>query len=707
MAGYTEEWISTEDSMNLYTRRYLPSGEGAPRGKWGVSGTKAAILFVHGFIEHVGRYEHVFPRYSSAGIAILSYDQRGFGRSALDPANRSPSAKYGKTSWAEQHSDIQHMLGVLREGVSNEIPIFLVGHSMGGGLVLSFPTRPPTAPFIPKSETVLGLSGVIATSPLIRQTHPAPAWQVGAGGLVSKLPFGGGINVPAEVKPEDLSRDPAVGAAYKKDPYVKFMGTTKGIYDMINGGKELAEHDVTNWPIDLPLLVVHGTDDKLCSCPAAERFVKEAPAKDKLFVPFEGGYHELQNEIDGIQDKLFQTISSWIDAHLAKAAKFNMSDSTLGSLVTTVAIVVLPLVLRTVITRIARLRHQASHSGQGSVQQKNFRKTSAIMRSTVGLYSLLAVGMWYTSQPDLFTRLRLPVTATGDQIRSALITQRPPEFIPLDLQRAYQQGTQNGLNIRKGIRTSHPLFTPELDRTLQRIETFDIRLIYGRLGHSVVASCEWCITRDDYLLFSAAGLSLGYIALLSIVGVITEAPERRKTRTYAVAAVAFAAGLDVFFTGLTKGSLRKGDRVQYYPYAQLCRLSLHVIIPNLLLVLPHNAPYLTQETFISTLQALSALQHVSTAQQSTIKNTRYAGLVREASLDSWANVTSRKVDAALEDEDFRHTLDRIRPPPPDADHEKPAVERLKDWAGRTAGETLRDLDSIITTGRASSTGGPN
>ncbi|GAB1526545.1 hypothetical protein RhiTH_009712 [Rhizoctonia solani] len=338
-----------------------------------------------------------------------------------------------------------------------------------------------------------------------------------------------------------------------------------------------------------------------------------------------------------------------------------MSDSTLGSLVATVAIVVLPLVLRTVITRIARLRHQASHSGQGSVQQKSFRKTSAIMRLTVGLYCLLAVGMWYTSQPDLFTRLRLPVTATGDQIRSALITQRPLEFIPLDLQRAYQQGTQNGLNIRKGIRTSHPLFTPELDRTLQRIETFDIRLIYGRLGHSVVASCEWCTTRDDYLLFSAAGLSLGYIALLSIVGVITEAPERRKARTCAVAAVAFAAGLDIFFTGLTKGSLRKGDRVQ----------------------------------------------HVSTAQQSTIKNTRYAGLVREASLDSWANVTSRKVDAALEDEDFQHTLDRIRPPPPDADHEKPAVERLKDWAGRTTGETLRDLDSIITTGRASSTGGPN
>ncbi|ELU42440.1 alpha/beta hydrolase family domain-containing protein [Rhizoctonia solani AG-1 IA] len=303
MAGYTEEWMSTEDSMNLYTRRYLPSGEGAPRGKWGVSGTKAAILFVHGFIEHVGsmsslatraRVSQYYPmtRGGSAvarlippiGSLCLPTIRSNLMSLKVNQLNRSPSAKYGKTSWAEQHSDIQHMLGVLREGVSNEIPIFLVGHSMGGGLVLSFPTRPPTAPFIPKSETVLGLSGVIATSPLIRQTHPAPTWQVGAGGLVSKLPFGSGINVP------DLSRDPAVGAAYKKDPYVKFMGTTKGIYDMINGGKELAEHDVTNWPIDLPLLVVHGTDDKLCSCPAAERFVKEAPAKDKLFVPFEVGW---------------------------------------------------------------------------------------------------------------------------------------------------------------------------------------------------------------------------------------------------------------------------------------------------------------------------------------------------------------------------------------------------------------------------------
>jgi alpha-beta hydrolase superfamily lysophospholipase len=55
MTGHTDEWVSTGDGMKLYTRRYLPSGEGPPKGKWGASGVKAAILFVHGFIEHLGR----------------------------------------------------------------------------------------------------------------------------------------------------------------------------------------------------------------------------------------------------------------------------------------------------------------------------------------------------------------------------------------------------------------------------------------------------------------------------------------------------------------------------------------------------------------------------------------------------------------------------------------------------------------------------
>lgn len=239
-------------------------------------------------------------------------------------------------------------------------------------------------------------------------------------------------------------------------------------------------------------------------------------------------------------------------------------DSTWGSLLTALGIIALPILTRVILSRITAARQQADAPETQENAQAKPRRTSLPIRITVMLYSLLALGVWYSSQPDLFTRLRLPITATGDKIRAALITQRPLEFIPLELQQAYayQQGTAGGLNVRKEPRTSHPLFTLELDRVLQRIETFDIRFIYGRLGHSVVASCEWCTHRDDYLLFAAAGLSLSYIALFCIVGIVTEAPERRKRRSLAIVVVAIAAGVDVFWTGFVKGALKKGHAMQ-------------------------------------------------------------------------------------------------------------------------------------------------
>lgn len=106
---------------------------------------------------------------------------------------------------------------------------------------------------------------------------------------------------------------------------------------------------------------------------------------------------------------------------------------------------------------------------------------------------------------------------------------------------------------------------------------------------------------------------------------------------------------------------------------------------------------------MQTLQALSALSHVSAAQQSTMKHTRYAGLVRDASISSWAEATMRNVDEALADEEFRATLNIARPDTEGGSNleaagekePKPAAERLKDWAGKVVGETLRDVDGLI------------
>ncbi|KAG8699907.1 hypothetical protein FRC08_005041 [Ceratobasidium sp. 394] len=366
------------------------------------------------------------------------------------------------------------------------------------------------------------------------------------------------------------------------------------------------------------------------------------------------------------------------------------TDIPLDTILTTLGAVAFTILLPAGLARLRRSRAQPSIPDQPSPK----KKTSRAIRISVTLYSLLAFGFWSASQPDLFTRLRLPLTATPDQIRSSLITQRPREFIPIDLQKAYDQTSPTALN-QQHPRTSHPLFTPSLDRVLHRIDTFGIRIVYGRLGHTVVERCEWCTAPEDYMMFGAAGLGLGYVALLVIVGVVTEAAERRKSRVWAVGVVGVAVAVDVFCTGFVKGTLRRGESVPYHVRAERFRLLLHISLPNILLLLPHNAPYLTQETYINTLQALSALSHVSTAQQTTLKHARYAGLVRDASVSSWAEAMSRNVDGALEDEEFMAKLDMTRP-----EEQKelgwPAVERLKEWAGKATAEVLEEMSLIIS-----------
>lgn len=117
---FTESWLSGPQETRFFTRTYRPS-----------SPAKAAVVFVHGFAEHIARYEHVFPTWSSRGIAVFAYDQRGFGRTALDEQNKSKDSAYAKTSWKEQFEDIEWAVQYTKQQFIGA-PVFLYGHSMVG-----------------------------------------------------------------------------------------------------------------------------------------------------------------------------------------------------------------------------------------------------------------------------------------------------------------------------------------------------------------------------------------------------------------------------------------------------------------------------------------------------------------------------------------------------------------------------------------------
>lgn len=118
MSSFTEAWLPGPKSTSFYTRTYHPTS-GSPSG---------VVVFIHGFTEHVARYEYVHMRWADRGFVVFTFDQRGFGRTALDP-KKSASAVYGRTGDADQISDVEWALRVAQEA-NPTVPLFLMGHSM-------------------------------------------------------------------------------------------------------------------------------------------------------------------------------------------------------------------------------------------------------------------------------------------------------------------------------------------------------------------------------------------------------------------------------------------------------------------------------------------------------------------------------------------------------------------------------------------------
>jgi acylglycerol lipase len=118
---YTESWLSGPGSTQFYTRTYTPAPE---------TPTKAVVVALHGFAEHIARFTHFHPLISARGIAVFAFDQRGFGLTAQDTTGKkSKDSSYGKTSWKEQMADIEWAVGHAKKTFEG-VPLFLMGHSM-------------------------------------------------------------------------------------------------------------------------------------------------------------------------------------------------------------------------------------------------------------------------------------------------------------------------------------------------------------------------------------------------------------------------------------------------------------------------------------------------------------------------------------------------------------------------------------------------
>ncbi|TKA77180.1 hypothetical protein B0A49_04277 [Cryomyces minteri] len=279
MAETQEGWHTTDDGAKLYMKTWKASGP-----------PKARLVFIHGFSDHCNAYGIFFPTLASHGIEVLSFDQRGWGRSVHTPAQRGLS---GPTS--RVLADITSFLRSVAPTSTSApaAPLFLMGHSMGGAEVLTYAAQ--GAP-----ELRARLRGVLAESPFVA-LHPATRpfrATVLAGRLVGKLlPH---AQLVQRLEPALLSRDVAVQRAFVDDPLCHDTGTLEGLAGMLQRGEDLERGRVR-----VRGDAGEGGEARLAFCAGLE-------VADKEFKAYDGWFHKLHAE-PGEDKVTFATdVAAWV-----------------------------------------------------------------------------------------------------------------------------------------------------------------------------------------------------------------------------------------------------------------------------------------------------------------------------------------------------------------------------------------------------------
>lgn len=263
--------------LKIFTRAWHP--EGTPR---------AVMVIAHGFNSHSGQYLWVAEQFAANGLAVYALDHQGRGKSE------------GERFYVEKVDDYVNDLATfvaLAKSENPGLPVFLLGHSAGGVISCVYTL-----------EHQAEISGLICES---------FAFELPVPDLVLSFLKGLSHLTPHthvfKLKNEDFSRDPTVVESMNNDPLIANESQpTQTAAAMIRADERLRKE----FPlITLPLLILHGTEDKATKPSGSQFFYETAGSTDKTLKFYEGHYHDLLNDLD--KEDVMTDIQNWLDERIS------------------------------------------------------------------------------------------------------------------------------------------------------------------------------------------------------------------------------------------------------------------------------------------------------------------------------------------------------------------------------------------------------
>jgi acylglycerol lipase len=265
-------------NAGVYYQSWLPKEE--PRG---------SLLIIHGLADHCGRYGNFVNHFVPRGYAVYGIDHPGHGKSD------------GKRVFIKRFGDFIENLNTYLEMILTwqpGKPVFLYGHSMGGLIGSIF--------LLENQEKI---TGAILSGPGVKVPENISSGVILAGKVFSILMPGFGL---IGLDASHVSRDPAVVQAYIDDPLV-FSGKTTArlAAELLKAMQRVSSESEK---ITLPILILHGGDDKLVDPASAQMLYDKVTSQDKTLKIYDHLYHEIINEPE--RDTVLADMEKWLETHL-------------------------------------------------------------------------------------------------------------------------------------------------------------------------------------------------------------------------------------------------------------------------------------------------------------------------------------------------------------------------------------------------------
>ena len=267
--------IDSTDGLKIHVRMWQPA---SPR---------AVVVICHGVNSHGGQYLWAGEQFANVGFATYALDLRGRGL--------SDGERFYVENIADYVSDVASTLALARSH-NSALPVFLLGHSAGGVVSATYVL-----------EHQAELAGFICESFAFQV--PAPGFALatikGLSHLAPRLPV-------LKLKNEDFSRDQAAVNALNNDPLTANEAQpAMTVAALVRADERLRRE----FPlVKLPVLIMHGTDDKATVCHGSEFFYETAGSEDKTLKLYKDHYHDLLNDLG--KEHVMSDIIDWINARV-------------------------------------------------------------------------------------------------------------------------------------------------------------------------------------------------------------------------------------------------------------------------------------------------------------------------------------------------------------------------------------------------------